>query len=145
LANLDAEIEERSATVTSERLPTVRCAPTQITQVLQNLIYNAIRYCPDHPPRIHVRAEAVGNEWWFSVKDNGIGFDPRDRKRLFLPFERTADVQDVDGTGLGLAICKEIIESHGGRIWAESTPGTGSTFFFAMPRLSAVSSNAACR
>ncbi|HWE48394.1 MAG TPA: ATP-binding protein, partial [Bryobacteraceae bacterium] len=102
-------------------------------QVFQNLIGNALKYRkPGEPPHIHVSAKHEGNEWVFSVQDNGIGFDQRNADRVFGVFKRLHG-KEYPGTGIGLSICKKIIEHNGGRIWAVSSPGAGSTFYFSIP------------
>jgi signal transduction histidine kinase len=113
-------------------LPAVRFSETQLLQVMQNLIGNALRYRSEASPRITVRAEREEFGWRVSVSDNGIGFAMRHADQIFKPFKRLRGGED-GGTGIGLAICKKIIESRGGRIWAESTPGVGSTFSFTIP------------
>jgi len=104
-----------------------------LAQVLQNLLANAIKFQPEHRPRIHVWAEKKENVWQFAVRDNGIGIDPRNFERLFTIFQRLNSREDYPGTGIGLATCKKIIEQHGGRIWVESALGKGSTFYFSLP------------
>jgi PAS domain S-box-containing protein len=128
--NLRLAIEESSAVITHGHLPTVVYDPTQLTQLLQNLISNALKFCGDGPPRIHVEATAAGEEWVFSVRDHGIGIDPQYARKIFVIFQRLHSRETYPGTGIGLAICKKIVEHHGGRIWVESEPGRGSTFCF---------------
>lgn len=131
--NLSVAIEENSARVTHDELPLVMADETQLVQVFQNLIGNAIKFHAEEPPRIHVSAEKNEKEWIFSVKDNGKGIDPQYHERIFVIFQRLQGKGEYPGTGIGLAICKRIIERHGGRIWVESEPGKGSTFYFTIP------------
>ncbi|MBM3889294.1 MAG: PAS domain S-box protein, partial [Verrucomicrobia bacterium] len=134
LNNLQVAIEESGATVTHTALPTVMGDATQLTQLLQNLISNAIKFRrPEEPPRVQVAAERRGDEWLFSVRDNGIGLETRFAERIFLIFQRLHTREEYPGTGIGLALCKRIVERHGGRIWVESEVGKGSTFFFTLP------------
>ena len=133
LANLKVTIEESGAVVDRGPLPTVMADKLQIGQLLQNLIGNAIKYHGDEPPRVHVSAEQKGNEWVFSVRDNGIGIDPQFAERIFVIFQRLHNREKYPGTGIGLAICKKIVERHGGRIWLESQVGSGATFYFTIP------------
>lgn len=133
LANLKVAMDDSRATVTHAPLPTVKADPVQLTQVLQNLIGNAIKFRRDQPPVIHVAATRKGPDWQFSVRDNGLGIEPRDFDRIFVIFQRLHTREKFPGTGLGLAFCKKIVERHGGRIWLESTPGQGTTFYFTLP------------
>jgi PAS domain S-box-containing protein len=131
--NLSVAIEENNARVTHDELPIVMADETQLVQVFQNLIGNAIKFHSEEPPRIHVSAEKNKKEWIFSVRDNGKGVDPQYHDRIFVIFQRLQGKGEYPGTGIGLAICKRIIERHGGRIWVESEPGKGSTFYFTLP------------
>jgi PAS domain S-box-containing protein len=129
---LTISIAESGAEVTHDPMPTVVCDPTQIGQVFQNLIVNAIKFRSEDPPRIHVGAESSGDEWVFTVRDNGLGIEPEYFDRIFVIFQRLQSRADYPGTGMGLAICKRIIERHGGRTWVESGEGIGSTFYFTL-------------
>jgi light-regulated signal transduction histidine kinase (bacteriophytochrome) len=119
--------------VTRDPMPTVRCDPTQLGQVFQNLISNAAKFHGAEPPLIRVGARREGAEWVFSVSDNGIGIDPQYFDRIFVIFQRLESRAKYPGTGIGLAVCKRILLRHGGRIWVESQPGAGSTFHFTLP------------
>jgi signal transduction histidine kinase len=105
-----------------------------LQQVLQNLISNALKYRDQSPPRIHISATRQSADWCVSVKDNGIGIDPQYKEKIFGVFKRLHHDRTCGGTGIGLAICKRVVERYGGRIWVESEPGKGSTFFFTVPR-----------
>jgi len=133
VTNLQMAIEESGAAVTHDPLPTVVAVASRISQVFQNLISNAIKFHGEEPSRIHIAAEEKGEEWLFSVRDNGIGIAPQYHDRLFVIFQRLHSKEEYPGTGIGLALCKRIVESHGGRIWVESEVGKGSTFYFTIP------------
>jgi light-regulated signal transduction histidine kinase (bacteriophytochrome) len=132
LEDLEVTIAERDATITHDPLPTLGGEATHLGQVFQNLIGNALKFCGKEPPRIHVSAQRDGTHWRFGVRDNGIGIDPHQATRLFQVFQRLHTRSEYPGTSIGLAICKKIVERHGGRIWMESTPGQGATFFFTL-------------
>ncbi len=129
---LRAAIEESGAVVEAEALPRVLADEVQLTQLFQNLLGNAIKYRGAGPPRIIVRAERRDGSWEFSVKDNGIGIESQYFARIFVIFQRLHTRTDYPGTGIGLAICQKIVERHGGRIWVESSLGSGSTFRFTL-------------
>ena len=133
LANLKAAIETSGTVVTHGPLPAVVHDNLLLVQLFQNLIGNAIKFRVEKPPRIHVSAEQKGEEWVFAVRDNGIGIDPQHAERIFTIFQRLHTAEEYPGTGIGLAICKKIVERRGGRIWVESQPGIGSTFYFTIP------------
>jgi light-regulated signal transduction histidine kinase (bacteriophytochrome) len=133
LRNLVIAVEDSGAEVTHDPLPEVSADELQLGQLFQNLIGNAIKFHGADPPRIHVTAEEGDGEWVFSVSDNGIGFDPEQAERAFAIFQRLHHEEKYSGSGIGLALCKRIVERHGGRIWAESQPGGGSVFYFALP------------
>jgi signal transduction histidine kinase len=135
LEDLAAAVSESGAEIRRGPLPTVRGDPAQLVQLLRNLIANAIRFRSEAPPAIDVRAERLSGEraglWQVSVKDNGIGIEPRHHERIFVIFQRLHG-RERPGTGIGLAICKKIVELHGGSIWVDSAPGQGATFHFTL-------------
>ncbi|MEH2054683.1 MAG: ATP-binding protein [Nostoc sp.] len=133
LSNLRQRINETGATITHDPLPTVMADSTQLMQLFQNLIGNALKFHSDQPPQIHLGAERIEDAWLFSVRDNGIGIDPQFSDRIFVIFQRLHTRDEYIGTGMGLAICKKIVECHRGRIWIESTLGEGATFYFTIP------------
>lgn len=136
LVNLRASIEASSAVITRGPLPEVNADDTQLMQLLQNLIANALKFRnKSEAPRIHVSAEDAGGEWRFCVADNGIGIEHQYFERIFMVFQRLHTRDEYPGTGIGLAICKKVIERHGGRIWLESTPGRESKFHFTLPKV----------
>ena len=128
----DKQMTERSATVTHDPLPAVAGDFGMLTKVLHHLIRNAIEYCDTPSPRVHVSSRRVDSDWVISVTDNGPGIGPAFQSRLFGVFKRLHG-KEHPGNGLGLAFCKKALKGHGGRIWLESTPGAGSTFYFALP------------
>jgi len=133
LKGLEVAIEESGTAVTCGSMPRVTCDATQIGQVFQNLVANAIRFRRDVPLTVHIDAELTGEEWVFSVQDNGIGIEEAYFERIFVIFQRLQPRDDYSGSGMGLAICKRVVERHHGRIWVESEPGEGSTFYFTIP------------
>ncbi|MGB7539962.1 MAG: PAS domain S-box protein [Anaerolineales bacterium] len=135
LDNLKLAIEESRAVIVRGPLPSVAADDVQLSQLFQNLVANGVKFRGEDPPRIRIACESRGNEWVFSVRDNGIGIDPQYLDRIFIIFQRLHERGKYPGTGIGLAICKKIVQRHGGRIWAESEPGKGSMFFFTMPML----------
>ncbi len=137
--NLRGVTQKSGATVTRGPLPTVTGDPSQLAQVFQNLIGNAVRFRSEAPPEVHVKGHRNDTEWLFSVCDNGIGIDPQHAERIFVIFQRLHGRAAYPGTGIGLAVCKKVVEHHGGRIWMESLPGEGSTFYFTLPMKEEVS------
>ena len=134
LTNLRITLEQSGAVVTHDSLPALMTDETQLIQIFQNLVGNAIKYCSTEVPRVHVSATKNGdNEWIFSVRDNGLGIAPQYFERIFILFQRLHGRNEFEGTGIGLAICKKIVERMGGKIWVESKPGDGSTFYFSLP------------
>ncbi len=134
LSNLEVQIDENNAIIKHDHLPVVITDKTQITQVFQNLINNAIKFQSEDQPKINISVTEEDNQWLFAVEDNGIGIDPKHSDRIFEVFKRLHKKRDYPGTGIGLAICKKIIERHGGSIWAETELGKGSIFYFTLPK-----------
>ncbi|MAS33050.1 MAG: hypothetical protein CL610_03520 [Anaerolineaceae bacterium] len=133
LHNLQATIRETEAVITHDPMPEIIADEAQLLQLFQNLIGNALKFRGERAPEVHVSADRRGREWYFAVRDNGIGIDPAYSERIFLVFQRLYAPDEYEGTGIGLAICKKVVERHGGRIWVESTPGQGTTFHFTIP------------
>jgi chemotaxis family two-component system sensor kinase Cph1 len=133
LGNLRGRIRDNEVSITHDPLPVVMADSTQLMQLFQNLIGNAIKFRRDDAPQIHISAERIEDAWLFSVQDNGIGIDPQFRDRVFIIFQRLHTRDEYPGTGMGLAICKKIVECHRGRIWLESELGQGATFYFTIP------------
>jgi len=137
LAKVDDELRKHGAEVTCGELPQVSGNPDRLAQVFENLLRNAVRHRGENAPRIHIDAEKQAaadrqKEWLIAVRDNGPGVDAAYLERIFKPFERLRP-ERAEGPGMGLTICRAIVERHGGKLWAESTPGIGSTFLFTIP------------
>ncbi len=145
LADLQALIRENRAVITYEPMPEIAVRDIHLRQLFQNLITNAIKYRNEEPPRIHVSATASESSCVFSVADNGIGIAPEHRDKIFGIFQRLHGRGKYAGTGIGLAICKRIVERYGGRIWVESEPNHGTTFFFTLPLAAKLSSASAAK
>jgi two-component system CheB/CheR fusion protein len=133
LATLRFDLKESGAKVTRKPLPTVRVDPAQMELVLRHLISNAVKFRSKKRLHIEIHADFRGDAWLFSVRDNGIGIDPKDSERIFALFQRLHPHDVYTGSGIGLALCKRIVERHGGRIWVEAQPGQGATFTFTLP------------
>ncbi len=133
LANLRAVLDENGAAVEVGPLPKIRGQGTQLVQLFQNLIGNALKYHADAPPRVRVWSERSGDDWLVTVQDNGIGIEPQYHAQIFDLFRRLHGRKEYSGTGIGLAICKKIVENHGGRIWVDSASGQGAAFHFTLP------------
>ncbi len=134
VSNLTTSIQESKTAITRDELPTLPGDETQLIQLFQNLIGNSVKYRkPDTPPLVHVAAKREGRAWVFSIRDNGIGIEPEHFDRIFQIFQRLHTRGEYSGTGIGLALCKRIVERHHGRIWVESIPGEGATFYFTLP------------
>jgi len=133
IANLETAISESGATVTVDKLPTVVADGTQLVQLFQNLIGNAIKFRDGKPPAVHVGVESKRDHWLFCVRDNGIGISSQYSERIFVIFQRLHARDEYPGTGIGLAICRKIVERHGGQIWVKSRRGRGATFYFTIP------------
>ena len=133
LSNLSVTIKENKACITYDPLPTVNADKTQMMQVFQNLVANAIKFQGSNPPKIHISAHKDEKEWKFAVTDNGIGIDPEYQKQIFEVFKRLHTREEYPGSGIGLSVSQKIIRRHGGNIWVESELGKGSTFYFTIP------------
>jgi light-regulated signal transduction histidine kinase (bacteriophytochrome) len=133
LGNLRALADQNQAAITHGSLPKVQADPRLLESLLQNLVGNAIKFRSAAPPRVHVSAARAGDEWQFSVQDNGIGIDPAYFEVIFEMFERLDQKDGEESTGIGLAICRRIVERHGGRLWVESARSAGATFHFTLP------------
>lgn len=134
LADMALKIEDSGAVITYDPMPSIKADRTQITQLFQNLISNAIKFQRgSNVPQVHIGVMRKENEWQFSVRDNGIGIGSQYMDRIFVIFQRLNRKDEYPGTGIGLAICKKVVERHGGRIWVESTVGEGTTFYFTIP------------
>jgi light-regulated signal transduction histidine kinase (bacteriophytochrome) len=133
LSNLEVAIRDAGAIIRAGPLPVIQGDESQLTQLFQNLISNALKFHGTEPPRIEIGVKHVAAEWQFAVRDNGIGIDPKFHERVFVVFQRLHRRDQYPGTGIGLAICKRVVEHHGGRIWVESARGQGATFYFTIP------------
>lgn len=133
IRNLQVAIRESGAQISHDPLPTVMGDATQLEQLFQNLIGNALKFRREIPPRVHISAEHKDGTWTLSVHDNGIGIEPQHFNRIFVVFQRLHSQSNYSGTGIGLAICKKIAERHNGAIWVESELGKGATFHFSIP------------
>ena len=136
IANLSTAVQKSGAIITHDPLPTLIADCKQLPQLFQNLLANGIKFCAGRTPEIHVSAQLQAHTWRFSVQDNGIGIEAQYLDRIFVIFRRLHTRAEYPGTGIGLAICKRIVERHHGRIWVESAPGKGSTFYFTIPEKS---------
>lgn len=132
IANLQGAIRDTEAVVTYNNLPTIMGDNSQLVQLFQNLVGNAIKYRHDAAPAVHITAWKQEGNWLFSISDNGIGIAPQHQERIFQIFQRLHTQREYSGTGIGLAICQKIVERHDGSIWVESEPGQGSTFHFTL-------------
>ena len=130
---LKLAIDDAHAVVTYDPMPSVTGSESRLGEVIQNLVGNALKFRDGRPPTVHIGCERQGKNWMFSVRDNGIGMAPEFHDRIFVMFQRLHGREEFSGTGIGLAVCKRVIEHHGGRIWVESRPEQGSTFFFTLP------------
>lgn len=135
MLDLKTYIDENKAQITHENLPKINADYQQIRQLFQNLIANAIKFRSNEPPRIHISAQESKNTWKIGVSDNGIGINPEHQKRIFEVFKRLHNRKEYPGIGIGLSLCKRIMNIHNGKIWVESEPGKGSTFYFTIPQL----------
>ena len=135
LSDLQLSIAEHDAEITADSLPTVLGDASQLRQVFQNLLENALEYSGDEPPQVHIAAERSGEEWTISMRDTGIGIDPDDEERVFEVFQRLHSHEEHTGTGIGLALCRRIVQRHDGEIWIDSEPGEGTTVSMTLPAI----------
>ncbi|MBS1653554.1 MAG: PAS domain S-box protein [Bacteroidetes bacterium] len=133
---LDPVLKSNDARITYSGLPLITGNAVQLAQLFQNLLSNALKYRSEQKPEIEISCKENPSEWAFSVSDNGIGVDPKYNEKIFIIFQRLHNRNEYSGTGIGLAICKKIVEQHGGKIWIESEPGKGSTFYFTISKIS---------
>jgi len=134
LRNLRSGIEQTDAIVTYDLLPTIVADSTQLMQLFQNLIGNALKFRkPNITPQIQISISRKEDDWLFAIKDNGIGIEPQFFDRIFIMSQRLHTREEYPGSGMGLTICKKIVECHQGRIWVTSAPGMGATFEFTIP------------
>jgi light-regulated signal transduction histidine kinase (bacteriophytochrome) len=134
LADLDTAIKESNAAITVKELPVISGYPTEMKQLFQNLLMNAMKFKkPGIAPEIKIEAHRNNGSWEFMCRDNGIGVDKQHQDRIFIIFQRLHTRNEYEGSGIGLAHCKKIVELHGGKIWIESVPQEGSTFHFTFP------------
>ena len=136
LSSLNEAIDSKRASIECSPLPVVSGDEAQLSRLFQNLVGNALKFCGEDYPRVRIWAELDGDDWVFSVKDNGIGIAPEFQERIFGMFSRLHSRSQYSGTGIGLALCSKIAQRHGGRIWVESEVGQGSTFRFNIPATS---------
>ena len=133
LADLDKMMKDSGAHIAADPLPVVHAYPTELKLLFQNLISNSIKFRrKDQPPEVNIHVTKENGQWQFSFRDNGIGIENQFLERIFIIFQRLHNRSQYEGSGIGLAHCKKIAELHGGRIWAESTPGQGSNFCFTL-------------
>lgn len=133
LNNIALIVKETNAQISYSTFPVVNGNLSQLIRLMQNLLSNSIKYCT-HQPEIVIETKELKNHWQFSISDNAMGFDTENIEYIFKPFKRLPANKEIHGSGLGLAICKRIVQNHSGKIWAESKPGKGSTFYFTLPK-----------
>lgn len=134
LSNLRMTVEDTGARISHTPLPKIQADPSQMGLLLQNLIGNALKFRGAEPPQVHVFAGEEPTQWTLGIRDNGIGIDPMFFEKIFVVFQRLHPRDQYPGTGIGLSLCRKIVEQHGGRIWVESEPGKGTTFYFTLPK-----------
>ena len=134
LIMLRVPIAESRAEIIVDPLPTIISDKSQMMQLMQNLVGNAIKFHGDKEPKVQISCKDMGSQWLFYVQDNGIGIGPKDKDGIFQMFQRLHSREEYEGTGIGLAVVKKIVERHGGRIWVESEEGNGATFLFTIPK-----------